>query len=69
MGSIIEKTNGLFWTREDEMVEELEELGFSVDDVNGEYVSVYGENEEAIYILYLGHANTTMWVERVREIY
>lgn len=62
---------GLFWTRTDEMVEELEELDYYVEDVNGEYVVVndgHDDDINACYILYLGHANTTIWVERVRQM-
>ena len=62
--------SGNFWTRQDEMVEELEELGNEVVAVNYEYVSVIDLQDEdgAEYILYLGHANSTMWVESVREM-
>ena len=60
---------GLFWTRTDEMVEELESLDYFVEEVNGEYVVVEDghDEEDHIYILYLGHANSTIWVESVRE--
>lgn len=63
---MIERVNGMFWTREDEMIEDLEDIGFVVDDVCGEYVVVV-DDEENTFILYLGHANSTMWVERIRE--
>lgn len=62
--------SGKFWTRQNEMVEELEELDYEVTENNGEYVAVIDlhDDDEAEYILYLGHANSTMWVERVREM-
>lgn len=62
--------SGKFWTRQNEMVEELEELDYEVTEINGEYVAVIDlhDDDEAEHILYLGHANSTMWVERVREM-
>lgn len=62
--------SGKFWTRQNEMVEELEELDYEVTEVSYEYVAVIDlhDEDEAEYILYLGHANSTMWVERVREM-
>lgn len=57
---------GLFWTKTDEMVEDLEELGYYVEDVNEEYVVVNDGND--LYIMYLGHANKTMWVQKVSQI-
>jgi hypothetical protein len=62
--------SGKFWTRQNEMVEELEELDYEVTEINGEYVAVIDlhDDDEAEYILYLGHANSTMWVERAREM-
>lgn len=61
---------GLFWTRQEEMVEELEELDYFVTAVNWEYVAVIDgrDEEEHEYILNLGRANSTMWVERVRAM-
>ena len=71
--SIESKVNGLFWTREAEMVEELEELGFEVGYTCGEYVEITATEDEdddegTTYLLYLGHANDTMWVESIREM-
>lgn len=62
--------SGKFWTRQNEMVEELEELDYEVTEIGYEYVAVTDlrDEDEAEYILYLGHANSTMWVERVREM-
>lgn len=60
-----------FWTRLDEMVEDIEALGFEVEESYDEYIVVVNpedEDDEADVILYLGHANTTIWVERIREM-
>lgn len=57
-----------FWTRQNEMMEELEDLDYSVLEINHEYVVVADlqDEDEEEYILYLGHANSTMWIETVR---
>lgn len=62
--------SGKFWTRQNEMVEELEELDYEVTEISYECVAVTDlrDEDEAEYILYLGHVNSTMWVERVREM-
>ena len=60
---------GLFWTRQDEMVAELESLDYEVCEVNSEYVAVTDlQDMDLCFILYLGHANSTMWVESVNEM-
>lgn len=61
---------GLFWTRQNEMIEEIEELDYIVTEVNWEYVTVTDmhDDEENCYILYLGHANSTMWIESIRAM-
>ena len=65
MHEIENNVRGCFWTVLDEMVEELEGMGYEVEDYNDEYVSIVEDDTE--YLLYLGHANTTMWVETIRE--
>ena len=61
---------GKFWTRQNEMVEELEELDYEVTAINYEYAAVVDTQDEdkREYILYLGHANSTMWIESVKEV-
>ena len=62
---------GKFWTRQNEMVEELEELDYIVEEINFAYVSVFDaqDEDETTYLLHLGHANSTMWVEEVEETF
>lgn len=57
-----------FWTDLDEMVEDIEEYGYKVLEVNGEYIVVDNDSadEEEEIILYLGHANRTIWIESIR---
>ena len=55
-----------FWTRKDEMVEAINEKGYDVVEFNDEYAVI--ENEEETLELILGHANSTMWIEKIREI-
>lgn len=49
------------------MEESVESVGLYVSESNGEYVTVTvaaeGIDEQAV--LYLGHANETMWIERI----
>lgn len=68
---VMMNVEGKFWTRQNEMVEELKELGYEVIDLCNEYVGVVDlyDDGEAEYILYLGHANSTMWVENVKEAF
>ncbi len=56
-----------FWPSEEEMVKEAEELGYTVEEVNYEYIALSNDDsEDEQYVLYLGHANSTMWVEQIR---
>ena len=57
-----------FWTRLEEMVEDIMEYGYHVLEANDEYVAVENDTDdyESEVILYLGHANSTIWIERVR---
>lgn len=64
---IAQEIGSRFWTFECELIEDLEELGYEVEEICGEYVAI-SDNDENEYILYLGHANRTMWVERVRAM-
>ena len=56
-----------FWTRLDEMVEDIEEYGYAVLEANDEYIIVENDtcDEEDEVVLYLGHANTTIWIEKI----
>lgn len=67
---VLMNVEGKFWTRQDEMVQELEEMDYEVVALCHEYVGVVDlqDDDEANYILYLGHANSTMWVENVKEV-
>ena len=66
---IMMNVEGKFWTRRSEMVEELEGLDYEVTSINDEYVTVTDlqDDDEAEYILYLGHAGSTTFVERAEE--
>ena len=54
-----------FWTRLDEIQEDFEDLGAEVYEINEEYISFRFDNIE--YIAYFGHANSTIWIERIKE--
>ena len=54
-----------FWTRKNEMEKSIENVGLYVAEINDEYVTVAAEDIEEQAVLYLGHANETMWIERI----
>ena len=61
---------GKFWTRQDEMVEELESLGYEVEELDADTLAIVNlqdddEEDETEYILHVGHANRTMWITEV----
>lgn len=60
-----ELITGQFWTRENEIQEDFEELGAEVYDINGEYIDFVFDDTE--YVAYFGHANSTMWVKRIKK--
>ena len=63
-----EKVNELvseFSTRKNEMEESVESVGLYVVESNDEYVTVAAEDIDEQAVLYLGHANKTMWIERI----
>lgn len=63
--------SGVFWTVREEMIEDLERWGYDVLLVNDEFVAIAvydDECDQAEFLLYLGHANKTMWVEKIREV-
>lgn len=43
---LIKELDGNFWTRMSELKSDIEELGYEVDELNAEYVLVYGEDED-----------------------
>ena len=57
-----------FWTRTDELAEDLEDLGLEVLEVNAEYIAaVDKEDDELEFILYLEYAGRTITVSRIRQ--
>ena len=65
--AVMSNLNGLFWTRQDEMVEEIESLNYEVISEGWDRLVVIDTNDEdeTEYILRIGHANRTMWIEGV----
>lgn len=60
------EVRGMWWTRFEEMNEDLEELGYEIVDSCGERVWVVDPSEEDVEIvLRIGQANTTIWIEDV----
>lgn len=68
--SVTEDLGNDFWTQSDEMIADIEDLGYTVEEANDEYIAVTKEDdygETHLYILELRHANSTIWVSSVRE--
>lgn len=42
----LEQLKGQFWTRLEELKEDIEEMGFFVEELNREYVTVWANEEE-----------------------
>ncbi len=61
---VMMNVEGKFWTRQNEMVEELESLGYEVAEVSGDSLVVIDlqDEEETEHTLRIGHANRTMWI-------
>ncbi len=57
---------GQFWTRLNEMVDDIVDMGLEVLEANDEYIVVADDDEEET-VLYLGLANSTRWIERIKE--
>jgi len=59
---------GKFWTRQNEMVEELESMDYEVVELGGEALVVIDiRNEDEVeYTLRIGCANHTMWIMSVK---
>lgn len=55
---------GKFWTSLDEMVEEIQEQGFEVEDYNEEYVEVNFEDEDH-YTIHLIVAGSTIAIQNI----
>ena len=59
-----------FWTRDDDMVADVEDLGYSVvSSPNGEYFTVIDENDESDseFIVYYETAGSSRYITRVRK--
>ena len=65
----MEEMGNQFWTRLDELVEDIREYGYRVTEANDEYVVVENDtaDEADETLLYLGHANSTIWIESAKN--
>ena len=58
-----------FWTVREEMIEEIESKGYPVDADYGEFLVIRESEDEdaAEYILMVGKANRTLWIDKIEE--
>lgn len=67
--TILADVQGNWWTNINEMVKDLEELGYNVSYACEEYVVVEGDDEDDFgFSLELSIAGSTMFVTTVREV-
>lgn len=64
---VMEDLSGKFWTRQNEMADELESLDYEVIELGWNRIVVVDcmDEEEQEYELEIGHANKTMWIKDV----
>lgn len=63
MERIKELTSGWFG-RLDDIVNDLKDAGYDVEDCNNEWISCWGE-DDTLYTLYLAGTETTIYVDRI----
>lgn len=67
--AVLENMND-FWTRIEELVddinEDVREYGFEVVEWNDEYITLDNCDTDEVVVAYLGHANSTMWIDWVK---
>lgn len=60
-----------FWTRFEEMVEGIDgllyenEIPAHVGFATEEYITIDSDEDDVVFVAYIGHANNTRWIERV----
>lgn len=64
MGKILEELQGRFWTVFDEMLDEIRDCGYSIDEANDEYVICHNQKEMA-YILLGTAGRSTKYIFRI----
>ena len=67
----VKEFQGNWYGRRSDLEEELMDEDIEINEANDEYISVTDLNEddeEAEFILYLEHANSTVWINWVREM-
>ena len=67
MENLYDLENGKWWTHLNELLEEIEEIGFTVDEANREYIVVSTDDDEAFQLL-LGGTERTIIVKLIKEI-
>ena len=60
----LEELKGRFWTVRQELIEEIEEMGFEVEEENEEYIAVT-DSEDEEYEIHLINAGHTIAVGKI----
>ena len=63
---LAEEFGGCFWTRFDELIEDLEKSGYDVLESNREYIEVEDAREDDDgALIYLDSAGSTIWIRKI----
>lgn len=63
----LEILQGEFWTRLNELIDDIESLGFIVTDSNKEYIIVNTADYEEECIVYLEGTESTFYIGKIRD--
>lgn len=64
MGKILEELQGRFWTVFDELLDDIRDCGYSIDEANDEYVTCHNQ-KEMVYILLGTVGRSTKYIFRI----
>lgn len=62
------ESTGEWYGRLEDLVEDIEDQGYEVDEANSEYISCYDPESEKEFIAYLGGTESTIYIDHVKEV-
>ena len=64
----IKELTGGWYSRLDDLVNDLKDAGYAVEDANREIVTAWSDEEDDVmYTLYLDGTDRTFWVKQIAE--
>ena len=59
---------GGFWTDLDEMLDDIRDCGYSIDEANDEYISCHNEDQDEDVVIYIGNSGrSTRWIFKIER--